>query len=149
YFYLDRTDSDERTLVKVDQIALEIFWAAPNLTKQRIIGLRDVSRLPNRMQYHLDHLTVVQDEFGDVIRMGDGDEVRDVPHPAAPGSGSVYAFRLVDSLSVHLAGTSEPIRVYELEVRPRRLDQPALIGSIFIDKASSAIVRMSFTFTPA
>lgn len=149
YFYLDRTDSDERTLVKVDQIALEIFWAAPNLTKQRIIGLRDVSRLPNRMQYHLDHLTVVQDEFGDVIRMGDGDEVRDVPHPAAPGSGSVYDFRLVDSLSVHLAGTSEPVRVYELEVRPRRLDQPALIGSIFIDKASSAIVRMNFTFTPA
>jgi hypothetical protein len=87
YFYLDRRNSDARTLVKTDQIALEVFWAAPNLTKQRIVGLRDESRLPNRMRYHLDHLTVVQNEFGDAIRLGDGDEVSDVPHPAAPGSG--------------------------------------------------------------
>jgi hypothetical protein len=91
YFYLDRRETDERTLVKTDQVALEVFWAPPNRTKQRIVGLRDESRLPNRMYYHLDHLTVVQDGFGDVIRMGDGDEVADVPHPVAPGSDSVYA----------------------------------------------------------
>ena len=149
YFYLDRQDSDDRTLVKVDQIALDVFWAAPNRTKQRIVGLRDDKRLPARIYYHLDHLTVVQNEFGDVIRLGDGDEVRDVPHPAAPGSDTVYQFRLADSLSLYLPGAPEPVRVYEVEVRPRDLDRPALIGSIFLDRASAAIVRMSFTFTPA
>ena len=71
YFYLDRQESDERTLVKVDQIALELYWMSPERTKQRIVGLRDVSRLPNRMYYHLDHLTVVQNGFGDVIKIGD------------------------------------------------------------------------------
>ena len=75
YFYLDRKNTDERTLVRVDQVALNIYWAAPSYTKQHIIGMRDESRLPNKMYYHLDHLTVVQDDFGDLIRIGDGDEV--------------------------------------------------------------------------
>ena len=148
YFYLDRRETDERTLVKTDQVALEIFWAPPNRTKQRIIGLRDESRLPNRMYYHLDHLTVVQDGFGDIIRMGDGDEVADVPHPVAMGSDSVYAFRLADSLSIRLPGQGAEIRVYEVEVRPRRTDRSALVGSLFVDRRSGDVVRMTFTFTP-
>lgn len=149
YFYLDRRDGSERTLVKVDQVALELSWAPPNRTQQRIVGLRDVSRLPNRMHYHLDHLTVVQNGFGDVIRMGDGDEVRDVPHPAAPGSESVYEFRLADSLTLRLPSMASSIRVYELEVRPLDPDRPALVGSVFVDRGSADIVRMTFTFTPA
>jgi hypothetical protein len=149
YFYLDRKETDERTLVKVDQVALEVFWAPPNQTKQRIVGLRDAARFPNRMHYHLDHLTVIQDGFGDVIRMGDGDEVGDVPHPAAPGSDSIYEFRLTDSLTLRLPGPQAPIRVYELQVRPRRADRPALVGSVFVDRAGGDIVRMTFTFTPA
>src|SRR5690606_7690670 len=48
-----------------------------------------------------------------------------------------------------LAGAADPIRVYELEVRPRRPDRPGFVGSIFLDQASAAIVRMNFTFTPA
>ncbi len=148
YFYLDRRESERRTLVKTDQIALEVFWAAPDLTKQRIIGLRDESRLPNRMRYHLDHLTVVQNEFGNAIRLGDGDEVSDVPHPAAPGSDSIYDFRLADSLSIRLPGAADPVRAYEIQVRPKRTDRPAIVGSVFIDRASADIVRMTFTFTP-
>ena len=149
YFYVDRRDSDERTLVKIDQVALDVFWAQPDRTKQRIVGMRDVSRLPNRMYYHLDHLTVVQNDFSDVIRMGDGDEVRDVLHPAGPGAESFYDFRLVDSLTLVLPGAPEPVRVYELQVRPKDLQRPGYVGSIFIDRARGDIVRLTFTFTPA
>ena len=149
YFYLDRQDTDERTLVKTDQIALEVYWAAPSLTKQRIIGLRDESKLPNRMQYHLDHLTVVQDEFGDVIRLGDGDEVRDVTHPAAGGADTIYDFRVADSLTITLPGTPAPVRVYEIEVRPKNRERSAFVGSVFVDRGTADIVRMTFTFTPA
>ncbi len=149
YFYLDRAGSDEKTLVRVDQLALDVYWKAPHLTKQRIVGRRDASKLPNQMYYHLDHLTVVQDEFGDVIRVGDGDEVRSVPHPAGPGADSIYEYRIADSLSLHLPGTPEPVRVYELAVRPRRVDRPAFIGSLYVDQSTGAIVRMTFTFTPA
>lgn len=148
YFYLDRRDSDERTLVKTDQIALRLFWQAPDRTKQQIVGMRDESRLPNRMHYHLDHLTVVQNGFGDRIVVGDGDEVRDVVHPAAPGADSIYDFRLVDSLTIRLPGQEE-VRAYEVQVRPKRLDAHAIIGSIFVDRATADLVRMTFTFTPA
>jgi hypothetical protein len=148
YFYLDRVETDERTLVKVDQIALNLYWRAPNRTKQEIVGLRDASRLPNRMYYHLDHLTVVQNGFGDVIKIGDGDEVRDVPHPAAPGADSIYDYRLADSVTLTL-GSQGTVRVYEIQVRPKRINRSALIGSVFVDRASADIVRMTFTFTPA
>ena len=147
YFYLDRESADELTLVKVDQVALEVYWQYPGATKQRIVGLRDESVLPNRMRYHLDHLTVVQNEFGDRIQLGDGDEVQSVVHPIAPGSEAVYNFRLADSLTLRLGGLPEPLRVYEIEVRPRDRTAPGFVGSVFVDAAAADIVRMDFTFT--
>lgn len=149
YFFLDQNSSSEETLVRADQVALEVLWATPDLTKQRIVGMRDESKLPNQMHYHLDHLTIVQDEFGDRINLGDGDEVSAVVHPAAPGSEETYDFRLADSITIELGGVPEPILVYELEVRPRDFNQPAFIGSVFLDQATASIVRMNFTFTPA
>ena len=147
YFYLDRESNEELTLVKVDQVALEVYWAYPGSTKQRIVGLRDESVLPNRMRYHLDHLTVVQNEFGDQITLGHGDEVQSVVHPIAAGSERTYNFRLADSLTLRLGGLPEPLRVYEIEVRPRDRSAPGFVGSVFIDAAASDIVRMDFTFT--
>jgi hypothetical protein len=41
------------------------------------------------------------------------------------------------------------VRVYEIQVRPKRTDRSALIGSVFVDRATADIVRMTFTFTPA
>ena len=88
YFYLDRRDIDERTLVKTDQVALQVFWKAPNLTKQVIVGMRDRKTLPTNIHYHLDHLAVVQDNFGDRINsfasLADG--AMQAPTPGSSGS---------------------------------------------------------------
>ena len=65
-------------LVKADQLALEVYWRAPNLSKQRIVGRRDTTLLPTDIQYHRDHLGIVQNNFPEFIRIGEGDEVRDV-----------------------------------------------------------------------
>ena len=147
YFYIDRPDEDERTLVKADQIALDVFWGTPDRTRQRIVGRRDQTALPTNVKYHLDHLTVVQDEFGDVIRLGDGDEVAAVPHPVGSSGPFVYDYRMADSLTISFGGVREPVRVYEVLVRPKDADRPGYVGSVFIDRDSAAIVRMSFTFT--
>jgi len=147
YFYLDRRDTGERNLVKTDQLALEVFWQSPDQTKQRIVGWRDEKSLPTNIRYHLDHLTVVQENFGDEIRLGDGDEVIGVVHPAAPGAEEVYEYRLADSLTLRLPGAPEPVRVYELQVRPRDLSSPGFVGSVFVDRRAGDIVRMDFTFT--
>ena len=149
YFFLDRTDSNERMLIKTDQVALEVSWKAPRQTKQRLVGRRDVKELPTNISYHLDHLTVVQDDFGDLIRLGNGDEVEAVVHPAAPGADSIYDYRLTDSLTVTLPAPAPDIRVYELEIRPRDPQAPGVIGSLFLQRRTGAIVRLSFTFTPA
>jgi len=150
YFFIDRADGEEPALIKADQIAIEMYWRAPDETRQRIVGLRDEKVLPTNIRYHLDHLTVVQDEFGDVIRIGDGDEVSDVTHPAAPGSDAVYDFRLTDSLTIAFPGAgADTVRVYEVQVRPKDFTRPGFVGTLFLDRSSGAIVRMNFTFTAA
>ncbi len=149
YFYLDREDTGERNLIKTDQVALEVFWEAPDQVKQRIVGWRDERSLPTRIHYHIDHLSVVQENFGDEIQIGDGDEVRGVPHPAAPGSERFYQFQLVDSLTLRLPGASEPVQVYQVRARPRDSSRPGIVGSVFIDRRAGDLVRMDFTFTAA
>lgn len=149
YFFLDRRANDERTLVRVNQIGLELYWRQPGVARQRIVGMRDASPLPNTMRYHIDHLTMVQNGFGDVIRVGDGDEVRDVVHPASPRGPGIYEYRLADSLDLRLPSSADPIRVYEVQVRPRRTDQPGFVGSVFVDRQTADIIRMTFTFTPS
>ncbi|MDH3205915.1 MAG: hypothetical protein OEO79_04845 [Gemmatimonadota bacterium] len=149
YFFFERPDTGERTLVKADQVALDVYWRAPGSTKQEIVGQRDRKVLPTDIRYHIDHLSVVQDDFGDYIRMGDGDEVEAVLHPVGPGSEAAYDFLLADSLTVSYASGAEVVRVYEVRVRPRDFDSPGFVGTIYLDRATAAIVRMRFSFTPA
>ncbi len=56
----------------------------PATSKQVILGWRDGRWLPTDISYHRDHLGIVTNNFGDRIRVGEGDEVRDVVHPLAP-----------------------------------------------------------------
>ena len=72
---------DPPKVVRSDELALEVYWRAPNLSKQRIVGRRDTLALPTNIAYHQDHLGIVQNNFPSIIRIGEGDEVRDVPHP--------------------------------------------------------------------
>lgn len=149
YFFVDRDGTDQRVLVKIDQFALKVYWLAPGVTKQVIIGRRGQNRLPNEMVYHMDHFTVVQNDFGSRIRLGGGEEVRDVPHPIAAGADSIYDYRLADSTSIYLAGEKQPVRVYDVLVRPRNPHSQAIVGSVYIDRQTAQIARMTFTFTPA
>jgi len=149
YFYLDQEDTGERNLVKTDQLALELAWRAPRQAKQRIVGWRDRKDLPTNIRYHLDHLAVVLENFGDEIRIGDGDEVADVLHPAAPAAEDVYDYRVADSLTLRLGGAPEAVPVYRLEVRPKDPRRPGYVGSLYVDRRDGTIVRMEFTFTPA
>ena len=149
YFFLDREAGEERNLVKTDQLAVRVYWKAPGLTRQHILGRRDDRQMPTNIRYHLDHLVIVQENFGDVIRIGDGDEVSSVIHPLAPAAAARYEYLLADSITVAFAHGLDPVRVYEVQVRPRDPDQPGFVGTLFLDRETAAVVRMNFTFTPA
>lgn len=134
-------------VVKADELRLDVFWKAPNQSKQRIVGRRDTLLLPTDISYHRDHLGIVQHNFKDIIRLGDGDEVRDVPHPLSPNGLAVYDFALTDSLGI--TTPDRRIRVYEIKVRPRDDRMAAVIGAVYIEPATGQVVRMAFGFTRA
>jgi len=134
-------------LIKADELELEVYWHAPNQSKQRIIGRRDTLLLPTDIAYHRDHLGIVQNNFPNLIRVGEGDEVRDVPHPVSPVGQVLYDFAVTDSFSIGAA--SQRIRVYEIKVRPKDDRQPRVVGALYIDPASAQIVRMNLSFTRA
>jgi hypothetical protein len=134
-------------LVKTDQLELEVYWKAPQLSKQRIIGWRDRNDMPTDINYHRDHLGIVQNNFGRAIRLGEGDEVRDVPHPLAPGGTDLYDFALGDTTTIVLP--ERAVQVVALQVRPKSFADAAVVGTLFIDAATAELVRMAFNFTPA
>jgi hypothetical protein len=132
-------------LLKADQLELEVYWKAPGLSKQRIVGWRDKSDVPTNIDYHIDHLGIVQNNFGSAIRLGGGDEVRDVPHPLAPGADTLYDYALGDTTTIELP--RRVVRVIALQVRPKHLDRPGIVGSLYLDAASADVVRLAFSFT--
>ncbi len=138
---------DERELVRADQVALEVLWQAPDRAYQTIVGRRHEKRLPTNISYHIDHLSLVLDNFGDRIRLGEGQEVRDVPHPAGRGALEHYEYRLVDSLEIRIQ--DEVTRVYRLQVRPIDPSLPGVVGTLFVDRETGALARLAATFTGA
>jgi hypothetical protein len=134
-------------VVKADELMNEVYWLAPNLSKQRILGRRDTLLLPTDIAYHRDHLGIVQNNFPAIIRLGEGDEVRDVPHPLSAQGLQAYDFAIDDSLPLHLPGRT--IMLYQVKVRPRDDRQPRIIGAVYIDRDDAQVVRMAFNFTRA
>jgi hypothetical protein len=134
-------------VVKADELVNEVYWLAPNLSKQRIVGRRDTLLLPTDINYHRDHLGIVQNNFPAIIRLGDGDEVRDVPHPLSADGLEAYDFAITDSLPLKMPGRT--IVLYEVKVRPRNDRQPRIIGAVYIDRDDAQVVRMAFNFTRA
>jgi len=138
--------ADPPRLVKADQLELEVYWRAPASSKQRVIGWRDQALLPTDINYHRDHLGIVQNNFGAAIRLGEGDEVRDVPHPLAPAGLQVYDFALGDTTAIVLP--EREVRVIALRVRPKDFSLPRIVGTLYLDAETADLVRMAFNFTP-
>ncbi len=134
-------------IVRTDQLALEVYWRAPDFSKQRIIGRRDTLLLPTDINYHRDHLAIVQNNFPNIIRIGEGDEVRDAPHPLAENGPLLYDYAIADSLRITIPG--QTFDVYEVKVRPRDESKPAVVGAVYLDRRTGQVVRMAFSFTRA
>src|SRR3954465_12410289 len=134
-------------VVKADELVNEIYWLAPNMSKQLILGRRDTLLLPTDIAYHRDHLGIVQNNFPAIIRLGEGDEVRDVPHPLSTVGLEAYDFAITDSLSFNLPGRT--ITTYEVKVRPKNDRQSRIIGAMYIHRDDAQVVRMAFNFTRA
>jgi hypothetical protein len=139
--------SEPPRLVKADELDVEVYWRAPNQSRQLIGRWRDGTYLPTDINYHRDHLGIVTNNFGNVIRIGEGDEVRDVVHPLSPAGLALYDYALTDSLAIRTA--QGDVRVQQVQVRPQSFAQPLVVGILYIDVESAELVRFRFSFTPA
>ena len=132
-------------IVKADELLLEVYWRAPDLSKQRIVGQRDTLLLPTDINYHRDHLGIVQNNFPSIIRLGDGDEVLDVPHPLSPEGLGEYDFAVGDSLRISYPGRTVVVDI--MRVRPKDDTKPRVVGAVFVERETAQVVRMAFSFT--
>ena len=134
-------------VVQSEELALSIAWWQPGRSAQRLIGRRDTTLLPADVGYYRDRYGVVLDNLPDRIRLGDGQDVRDVPHPLAAGALGLYEYTMGSPLTIRIPGRE--ILVDEVKFRPRNGSMPAAIGSVYLDRATAAVVRLSMTFTRA
>lgn len=133
-------------LVKADELDVEVYWSAPGQSKQVIRGWRDRRYLPTDIRYHRDHLGIVTDGFGPRIRIGEGDEVKDVVHPLSAAGSTHYDFALRDSTQLTAAGRTSILDV--IDVRPRDPASPGVVGTLYLDRATAELARARFSFTP-
>ena len=132
-------------VVHTEELALTISWWQPNRSAQRLVGRRDTTLLPADVGYYRDRYGVILDNLPDRIRLGDGQDVRDVPHPLAASARALYEFQRADPVKIRIPGRE--IVVDEVRFRPRDASVPAAIGSVFLDRETAAVVRLSMTFT--
>ncbi|WP_373070314.1 hypothetical protein, partial [Gemmatimonas sp.] len=111
------------------------------------IGRRDTTLLPADVGYYRDRYSVVLDNLPDRIRLGVGQDVRDVPHPLSALVPSPYEYAMGSALRIRIPGRE--IVVDEVKFRPRNAAQPAAVGSVYLDRETGAVVRLSMTFTRA
>ncbi len=138
---------DPPQVIRADELAVEVYWRAPNRSKQRVVGRRAELLKPTDIAYHADHLAIVQNNFPAIIRLGDGDEVRDVPHPLSTAGVDAYDFAVADSLTIRVAGRTWD--VVAVDFRPRDPNLARAVGTAYIDRESGSVVRLGITFTRA
>lgn len=134
-------------VVQSEELALSIAWWQPGRSAQRLVGRRDTTLLPANVGYYRDRYGVVLDNLPDRIRLGDGQDVRDVPHPLAATAQTLYEYAMGDAVRIRIPGRE--ILVDEVRFRPRDASTPAAIGSVYLDRETGAVVRLSMTFTRA
>ncbi len=132
-------------LSKADELMVEVYWQAPGQSKQRVVSWRDTTAFPTDIEYHRDHLGLILDEFGSDMRLGDGDEVRDLTHPLSDIGEALYTFTAGET--VRLQTANDTIVLLGIHVRPRVANQPGVVGTLYLERESASLVRFEFTFT--
>jgi hypothetical protein len=140
-------DGDPPRVVQSEELALRVSWWQPGRSAQQLVGRRDTSLMPMNVGYYRDRYGVVLDNLPDRIRLGDGYDVADVPHPLAAGADTLYEYQSGEPFSMRLP--DRMVVVDEVRFRPLDVTAPRAVGSVFLDRETGAVVRLSLTFTRA
>jgi len=125
--------------------AVRVDWRRGEPARVEVLGGRQVIPLVARgVEPSSDCAGAVFDPAEDRLNLGlggflGGDNAF-VRHPLASGSEADYRFRSGDTVTVRIPGT-EPLRLVELQVIPRRSESWLVSGSLWLESGSHAVVR--------
>lgn len=146
-FSLGRRAWARLPVASVEELDATVHWSAPNDLRVDMHGRRGKSRIQDA-----DIRTVFSRPWffprgvGDSVRLfGEDFPERAALHPLAEDGPEWYHYAIVDSQRV-VRPDGEPIRLYTVEVAPRRAGDALVAGFLLLDAARAEVVRFSFRF---
>jgi hypothetical protein len=136
-----------RTPIAAEQQAMVVYWHRPNDLRVDVVGRRSVTPTERR-----GFETIFQRPW--FVPRGVDDSVRifsnrfpasGALHPLARSAPGWYRYALVDSLRISVPGAGA-LRIYGVEVRPKRAGPALVAGRLWIDSASAEVVRWTFRY---
>lgn len=134
------------TLGVEEQDAL-VQWQLPNDLRVDILGRRSRTRSDDgEFRSIFSRPWFVPRSVGDSVRIfSDEFPATGALHPLAAGGDRYYSYALIDSARIAQRG-SAPLRLYLVEVLPRRVAPALVTGRLWLDSASAEVVRMTFRY---
>lgn len=146
-----------RLAARFESIA-RVGWHHSRGAWGEILGARSVVPIVGELEPEAeeDDMALVLPYFPGRERLWPVEEMRDamresnrpidhdwIMHPLEAGGDSVYTFAIGDSLAFRLPDGST-VRLRELRMRPKRPDARFVVGSLWIDVATGALVRAAY-----
>ncbi|MDQ2669639.1 MAG: hypothetical protein M3Y31_03330 [Gemmatimonadota bacterium] len=124
-----------------------VQWQMPNDLRVDIVGRRSRARSGDGdFRSIFSRPWFVPRSVGDSVRIFSDDfPATGALHPLARGGDRYYTYELVDSARIAQPGVT-PLRLYMVEVIPRRVAPALVTGRLWIDSASAEVVRMTFRY---
>jgi hypothetical protein len=131
----------------VEEQAGRIQWRRPNDLRVDVEGRRFRSRNGAiRLSSVWDRPWFVPLAVDDSVRVFSNEfPATGALHPLAPPAPQYYRYALTGDLTVTPAG-SRPLRLFRIEVTPRRTGPALVAGQLWVDSASAEVVRLTFRY---
>jgi len=131
----------------VEEQVADIQWQRPNDLRLDVRGRRSRSRSEDvELSSVWDRPWFVPRSVDDSVRIfSDEFPATGALHPLAAAAPAWYRYTLGEALSV-TPGTGGTLRLFQVQVTPRRKGLALIAGEMWIDSASAEVVRLSFRY---
>jgi len=131
----------------VEEQVADIQWQRPNDLRIDIRGRRSRSRSEDvELSSVWDRPWFVPRSVDDSVRIfSDEFPATGALHPLAAAAPAWYRYTLGEALSV-TPGAGGTLRLFQVQVTPRRKGPALIAGEMWIDSASAEVVRLSFRY---
>ncbi|HTG50682.1 MAG TPA: hypothetical protein VL915_09355 [Gemmatimonadales bacterium] len=131
----------------VEEQVADIQWQRPNDLRLDVRGRRSRSRSEDvELSSVWDRPWFVPRSVDDSVRIfSDEFPATGALHPLAAAAPAWYRYTLGEALSV-TPGTGGTLRLFQVQVTPRRNGLALIAGEMWIDSASAEVVRLSFRY---